>query len=253
MGSLTISLLCFVGIFCAALIGMSIRKVLPEHHLSETTWDSIKIGTGLIATLTALVLGLLVNSAKNAYDTINEEISQGGAKVILLDRVLSRYGPEASAVRAELRHVLTTGLAAGHPKGSGARSGVAPLERKAGIEDVQDMVRRLSPQNDYQKSVQAQASGLVAELTQARWFVFQQLHAPLPKAFLVILMLWLTVFFMCFGLLSEANATVVAVILVCALSVSGAIFLILEMNHPLEGVIKVSLEPLRYAASQLGQ
>ncbi len=110
MGSLTISLLCFAGIFCAALIGMSIRKVLPEHHLSETTWDSIKIGTGLIATLTALVLGLLVNSAKNAYDTINEEIFQGGAKVILLDRVLSRYGPEARTVRAELRRFLTTGL-----------------------------------------------------------------------------------------------------------------------------------------------
>jgi hypothetical protein len=227
--------------------------VLPEHHLSDTTWDSIKIGTGLIATLTALVLGLLVSSAKSSYDTLNAEIAQGGARIILLDRVLARYGPEAGAVRSELRRCLTTGLAVVLPEDGKAKTGIAPLERKAGIEEVHDMIRRLSPQNDYQRSILEEASGIIAELTRARWLVFEQLQAPLPKAFLVILMLWLTVFFMCFGLLSEPNSTVVTVMFVCAFSVAGAIFLIIEMNNPMQGMIRVSLEPLKYALSQLGQ
>ena len=253
MGSLTISLLCFACIFFGALIGLCIRRVLPEHHLSETTWDSIKIGTGLIATLTALVLGLLVSSAKNSYDTLTAEIAQAGAKIILLDRVLTRYGPETKAAREELRRCIASGLEMVRPEGAGTQSGVRTLERRAGVEEVHDMVRRLSPQNEYQRLILAQAMVIMGEITQSRWLVFEQLHGTMPKPFLIILVLWLTVFFICFGLLSEANSTVVTVMFVCALSVTGAIFLILEMNNPMQGMIRVSLEPLRYALTQLGQ
>ena len=253
MNSITISLICFACIFCGALIGVSIRRVLPEHHLSETTWDSIKIGTGLIATLTALVLGLLVSSAKNSYDTLTAEIAQASAKIILLDRVLTRYGPETKAAREELRRCIASGLEMVRPEGAGTQSGVRTLERRAGVEEVHDMVRRLSPQNEYQRLILAQAMVIMGEITQSRWLVFEQLHGTMPKPFLIILVLWLTVFFICFGLLSEANSTVVTVMFVCALSVTGAIFLILEMNNPMQGMIRVSLEPLRYALTQLGQ
>jgi len=253
VNSITISLICFACIFCGALIGVSIRRVLPEHHLSETTWDSIKIGTGLIATLTALVLGLLVSSAKNSYDTLTAEIAQASAKIILLDRVLTRYGPETKAARDELHRCIASGLERVRSEGDGAQSGVRTLERRAGVEEVHDMVRRLSPQNEYQRLILAQAMGIMGEITQARWLVFEQLHGTIPTPFLVILVLWLTVFFMCFGLLSEANSTVITVMFVCALSVIGAIFLILEMNNPMHGMIKVSLDPLSYALIQFGQ
>jgi hypothetical protein len=253
LSSITISLFCFACIFCGALIGLCIRRVLPEHHLSDTTWDSIKIGAGLIATLTALVLGLLVSSAKSSYDTLNSEISQAGAKIILLDRVLSRYGPETKFAREELRRCIASGLEIVRPEGGRIQTGVTTLENRAGIDEVQDMVRRLAPQNDYQRSILAQAMGTMADLTQSRWLVFEQLHSSLPMPFLVILVLWLTVFFMCFGLLSEANSTVVTVMFVCALSVTGAIFLILEMNNPLQGMIKVSLDPLHMALGHLVQ
>jgi hypothetical protein len=253
VNSLAISLLCFFCIFCGALIGLYIRRVLPEHHLSDTTWDSIKIGTGLIATLTALVLGLLVSSAKTSYDTINAEISQAGAKIILVDRILARYGPETKAARDELRRCIASGLERVGHEGDGVQSGVRALERRSGVEEVHDMVRRLSPQSEYQRLILAQAMGIMGEITQSRWLVFEQLHGAMPKPFLIILVLWLTVFFMCFGLLSEANSTVVTVMFVCALSVTGAIFLILEMNNPMQGMIQVSLDPLRMALAQLGR
>jgi len=253
LGTLIISLLCLACIFCGALVGLFIRRVLPEHHLSETTWDSIKIGTGLIATLTALVLGLLVNSAKDNFDMINAEIIRAGANIILLDRLLIRYGSEAQDVRKELRGCIASGLELLLRPGSGQRSGINAFERREGIEQIHDMLRKLAPSTEYHRSILAQALGIMAELTKARWLTLEQLQGGLPAPFLIIMVVWLTVFFICFGLLSEANMTVVTVMLVCAVSVAGAIFLILEMNNPVQGIIRVSLEPLHYALAIIGR
>ena len=253
MSPLTISLLCLVCIFCGALIGLYIRKALPQHHLSDTTWDSIKIGTGLIATLTALVLGLLVSSAKSSFDTMSAEITQAGSKIMLLDRILSRYGQEAQPVRNELRRCLSTAIELIIPDAKKAASSTPAFAQRAGLQDVHDMLRRLTPQNEYQRLIREQSLGLIAGLTETRWLIIAQRYESIPTPFLVILVLWLTVFFMCFGMLSEANATVITVMFVCAVSVTGAILLVLEMNDPVSGLIKVSIEPLRFALTQLGQ
>jgi hypothetical protein len=253
LSPLSISLFCFTFIFSGALIGLYIRKMLPEHHLSDMTWDSIKIGTGLIATLTALVLGLLVSSAKGAFDTMSTEITQAGAKIILLDRILSLYGQEAQPVQKALSRCLSSGIELITPDNKHAPSGSAAFAQRAGLQDVHDMLRKLTPQNEHQRLIRDQAMGLLASLTETRWLVMSQLHESLPIPFLIILVLWLTVFFMCFGLLSEPNSTVVSVMFVCAVSVTGAIFLILEMNDPIGGLIKVSLEPLRFALEQVGR
>lgn len=253
MSSMTISVFSFSCIFIGALFGFFLHSILPEHHLSDKTMDSVKVGISLIATLTALVLGLLVSSAKDSFDTMNAELTQGGAKVILVDRVLARYGPETNEARAELRRCLVSGIEIVWPKSKRSQSSVNLIERRAGIEEVHDMLRRLSPQNEYQRLLLAQALGIMNELSRSRWFVIEQLQGSLPRPFLVILVLWLTVFFICFGLLSEANTTVVMVILICALSVAGAIFLILEMGSPLQGLVKVSSAPLQNALSNLGQ
>lgn len=253
MNSMTISVFAFIFIFAGALLGLFLRSILPEHHLNEKSRDAVKVGIGLIATLTALVLGLLVSSAKESFDTMASEITQSGAKIILADRVLARYGTETNEARAELRRCLATGIQMVWPQGKGSKTGLNALERRSGIEEVHDMLRRLSPQNEYQRLLLQQALGMVGELAQSRWLVVEQLQGSLPRPFLVILILWLTVFFICFGLLSEPNATVAVIMLVCALSVSGAIFLISEMSDPLQGLIKVSSAPLQNALSLLGQ
>ncbi len=250
---MTISLISFVFIFSGALFGLFLRSVLPEHHLSDKTRDAVKVGTGLIATLTALVLGLLVSSAKSSFDLMSAEITQGGARVIFLDRTLARYGPETKEVRDLLRSNLASLINLVWPEDTAAHADLKAVENRYGIEGVLDKLRTLSPKNDSQRLLQTQALQLCNDLAQSRWLIIEQGQGALPNVFLVVLIFWLTIFFICFGLFSEPNATVIAVMLVCALSVSGAIFLIMEMNSPIEGIIKISSAPLHKALEHLGQ
>ena len=94
---------CLVG---AVLLGRALRRVLPKDHLTADSRDTIKLAMGLVATMAALVLGLLVSSAKGSYDTERSEVIQMAAKVTFLGRVLADYGPEAAGVRARLRETV---------------------------------------------------------------------------------------------------------------------------------------------------
>lgn len=94
MNSLAIGLIVFFCVFGGALVGLFLHSALPEHHLGGESKDAVKVGIGLIATMTALVLGLLVSTAKASYDAKHNELTQMAADTLLLDRVLASYGPE---------------------------------------------------------------------------------------------------------------------------------------------------------------
>jgi hypothetical protein len=253
MSSMTISLITFACIFGGALAGLFLRTVLPQHHLSDKTMDAVKVGTGLIGTLAALVLGLLISSAISSFDTVNTELKQCGAKIILLDRTLARYGPEAKEIRALLRRTVATGIQRIWPEGKVSPAELSAFERTPPMEQVFDQLRGLEPQKNSQQQALSQALQLAGELIQSRWLVLEHAQTGLPTPLIPILVFWLIIFFFCFGLISENNATVITIMLVCALSVCGAIFLILEMNHPFYGVIKVSSAPLQKALEILGK
>jgi hypothetical protein len=253
VSSITVALFAFVCIFGGALLGLLLRAFLPDDHLSKEGKDVVKLGAGLIATLAALVLGLLVSSAKSSLDTMNSELTQSSAKVIALDRVLANYGPETKEVRDLLRGNFTTAIDLIWPEEKTRQARVDNAEVASGIERIQDKLRELSPRNDSQRLLQTQALQMAADVAQARWLLIEQTQSPLPKTFLIVLIFWLTMLFVSFGMLAPRNATVIAVLLVCALSVSGAIFLILEMNTPLTGMIKVSSAPLHKALDHLGK
>src|SRR5437868_15334662 len=116
-------------IFGAALLGLVLQRLLPEHHLRDTSKDTVKVVAGMIATLAALVLGLLVGSAKSSFDATNTAITQGGAKIILLDRVLAAYGPETKDVREQLRRAVAAGIEMFWPEDKTAGSGMATFEK----------------------------------------------------------------------------------------------------------------------------
>jgi Protein of unknown function (DUF4239) len=253
MTSLTIALICAGCIFGGVLLGMWLRHLLPDHHLSSDSKDTVKLGAGMIATLSALVLGLLVSSAKSTFDTVGSEITQSAAKVILLDRVLANYGSATKDVREKLRSSTAAGIAAIWPEKKTAVSGMATFEQASGMEQVQAKLRELTPATDAQRQLLSQAQQISGELLQFRWLVIEQTQNALPLPFLVMLVCWLTMLHMSFGLFAPRNATVIMVLLLCALSVSGAVFLILEMNHPLSGFIKVSSAPMLKALEHLGQ
>jgi hypothetical protein len=168
---MTISLIIFVCIFSGALLGLFLRSVLPEHHLSDKTSDAVKVGTGLIATLTALVLGLLVSSAKSSFDVMSAELKQSGARVILLDRTLAHYGPETKEARDLMRFSLASLIDQVWPEDKTVHADLKAIEKRTGIEEVQDMLRTLSPKNDYQRLLQTQALQFCGDLAQSRWLI----------------------------------------------------------------------------------
>jgi len=251
MSATTISLIVFACVFGGALLGIFLHASLPQHHLSNESKDIVKLGMGLVGTMAALVLGLLVASAKGSYDTQSAELTQMSANVALLDRVLAHYGPETKESRVALRGAVVRALDQMWPKESTDPSSWQPPS--AGEEAIHDKIQGLSPKNDAQRSLQGQALSMTMDLARTRWLMYEQTTTSASVPLLVVLVLWLTVIFISFGIFAPLNATVVASLFVSALSVSGAIFLILEMYEPFTGLIQLSSAPLRAALAHLGR
>jgi len=251
MSSMTTACIVLACVFGAALLGMLIRRLLPEDHLSGDSKEVVRLGMGLIGTMAALVLSLLVSSAKSAYDTRSSEVTQMSANIVLLDRVLAHYGPEAREAREMVRRTVARLIeqiwAAGNATAS---SQVMP---SAGSETLYDQIQALSPQNDGQRSLQAQALAITTGLAQMRWLLVGQSGRSISMPFLVVMVCWLAIIFVSFGLFARPNPTVILALLVCALSLSSAIFLILELDRPFDGLIQISREPMREALARLGQ
>jgi hypothetical protein len=246
-----VSVAVLVCVLAGALLGAFLRSSLPAHHLSEESKDTIKVGTGLIATLVALVLGLLVASAKGSFDTKSQEIKVGAADIILLDRQLRRLGPPADHARFLLRRVISDRVEV--PWGEQATRALADASAPEGasLDDVESQIRGLSFANDEQRGLQARALQLSTDLSQTRWLLAEQTGSAVETPLLVVVVSWLAVIFASFGLLAPRNVTVWVVIVLCAFSVSAAVFLILELDRPFGGIITLSKEPLRSALNRL--
>jgi hypothetical protein len=251
--SQTIFLISAGCIFGGAVFGLMLSRVLPEGHLRDNSRDTVKVVTGLIATLAALVLGLLISSAKNTFDAVDTAITQNGAKIILLDRALANYGPETKDIREHLRSTVIAGIEMFWPGEKSEGTGMAGFERANAMEVLQAKIRELTPATDLQRQLVSQAEKLSGEMLESRWLLVAQAQRSLPLTFVVVLLFWLTMLHISFGLLAARNATVITVLLISALSVSSAMFIILEMDHPLHGMLKVSSAPLRKALEHLGR
>src|SRR5215471_4205631 len=189
---------------------------------------------------------------RSSFDTRNQEFAQMAANMVLLDRLLAHYGADAKPARASLRGSVEEALAQVWPDENFHPTNLAPASTNP--EAIFEIIQSLSPQNDTQRSVKSQALATATNLAQSRWLMFAQAtESPIPIPFLVVLVFWLCIIFASFGLYAPGNLTVVTTLGVCALSVAGAIFLILELALPFAGVIRVSSAPLRGALAHLGQ
>jgi hypothetical protein len=251
MGSDSIAAIVLGLAFGGAMLGMKLRRVLPDDHLSSDSKDVVKLAMGLVATMAALVLGLLTGSAKSTFDTLDGELKQTSVNVIILDHSLAHYGPETKDIRDLIRAALVSRLAAIWPEevSDPARTPKLPGD----IEGLEDRIRGLAPQNDAQRALRARALQSAAEVLRTRWLMFGGGGNSVQTPLLIVLTFWLTALFASFGVLAPRNMTVIVVLFVAAMSVSGSVFLILEMNQPMQGLLKVSSAPLRYALEHIDQ
>lgn len=251
MSPIAISVIVFACLFLGAVVGMCLRSMLPEHHLTGETKDAIKLGTGLIATMAALLLGLLVASAKGSYDDEKQELTQMAAKINFLDRTLARYGPETRNVRDGLRSALSNAIDHMWPPEGSEPAQLDPAASSG--EALLDALHHLSPQNEEQTALKSQALGLATEIGQMRWLLFAQKDSSISTPMLVVVVFWLTTIFVSFGLFAPFNATVIFTQFLCALSIAGAIFLVLELDRPFGGLIQISGAPMRTTLEHLGK
>jgi hypothetical protein len=248
--TLLVTTIVAVTLFLAVLLGMWLRSLLPQDHLSSESKDAVKVAMGMVATMTALLLGLLVSSAKESYDTTRSELVQMAAKVAFLDRVLTMYGPEATDTRGELRAAVGEAIARMWPE-EGADVSLAPNERVSNA--IYVAIHHLTPRDDVQRDLKAHATTLATDIFELRILLLAQSMPSVSMPMLVTVDCWLVVIFTSFSLVAPRNATTTVALIAAVLSVVGAIFLVLELDTPLAGMIRLSSAPMQKVLGDLKQ
>src|SRR5262245_36975089 len=192
MNSELLSLLIFGCLAAGVGIGRILGRLLPQHHLTGDTKDAVKLAMGLIATMSALLLGLLVSSAKGSYDTVRSEILQMAAKISLLDRMLALYGPDAAPLRVQFRTVVES--AAQQMWSQDAHAATSTHAGNA----LYTAIQTLSPQDEVQRNLKSQAASVAVDIAQIRALLHSQSVASISGPLLVVVVIWLVVIFLSF-------------------------------------------------------
>jgi hypothetical protein len=243
------ALVVFACVFGGALLGVGLHLRLPEHHRDQDSKDVVKLVMGLVGTMAALVLSLLIASAHTFYQTQQAELRQLSADVVLLDQVLDHFGSQAQSARRLLLVDVVEVIRSSSPvEGAG---GEIARRNAAGSTNLFDEVQGLKPVNPGQGFDQSRALSLLTTIGSIRLLIHEQTSSPLPDVLIVVLVVWLSLLFVGFGLFAKVNFTVLGALFLGAISVATAIFLMLEMSHPYSGLMQISNEPLQNALEQL--
>ena len=240
MSSTVAFLASLASILIGAALGMALKRALPAELLEGGSKEVIRLGAGFLSTLAALVIGLMIASAKNTYDSQNTNIRQLGTNAVLVDQMLTQYGPEAKAARTLLREIIPSATLRIWRENAAGKGGGSAFVVSEMAERFYNAVEGLKPTNPEQTSLKSRIIQLTTDMGRTRLLVFTQSDDAIPLPFFVVLVFWLVVIFASFSLFAEPGPIVVASTLVFALSVSSALFLIVDLSHPFEGLMQVS-------------
>jgi hypothetical protein len=236
-------------LLAAVWIGMWLRRFLSEDHLSPVSRDTVKLAMGVVATMSALLLGLLVNSAKTSYDTTRAEVMQVASKYRLIDHMLTIYGPQAAEVQDKLHSLIEESIRRMWPGHAGLP---VPSTHKE-FDSFYVALLNLEAHNDTERILKAQSVSLILDMAQIRSLMQAESTTSISKSMLVVVVVWLVMIFLGFSLIAPPNATANFTLIVSALCAAGAIFLILELDQPFSGLMRISSEPMLNVLRQLGK
>jgi len=238
MSSTAAFLASFASILIGAAVGMVLRRTLPADRLEGGSKEAIRLGAGFLSTLAALVIGLMIASAKNTYDNQNSNIRQLGTNAVLVDQMLTKYGAEAKAARTLLREIIPSATARIWRENVSGNGSTFVISETA--ERFYNAVEGLKPANAEQTSLKSRIIQLTTDMGRTRLLVFTQGEDAIPLPFFIVLVFWLVAIFASFSLFAEPGPIVIASTLVFALSVSSALFLIVDLSHPFQGLMQIS-------------
>ncbi|RDI59102.1 DUF4239 domain-containing protein [Microvirga subterranea] len=244
MGSVLASLFTFIAVFCGAMIGIVLSGRLPAHHMSPETRTAVSVSMAVVGTLSALVIGLMISTASTAFNERTNAIEALAVDIVKLDRALLRIGSDAASIRKELRNYAEAKV---EELSSPPKVGDLSISKLANLETISDQVVALQPHDDRGRQIQEQALQLLGAIADARWLLVEKSGVTMPAPFLLLVIFWLTLLFASFGLFAPNNGTVIAILFLCAMAISGGIFMILELGAPTRGLVRASVAPLHYA------
>lgn len=247
-GAATVLFVILAGVI---LVAARLRRRLPAEHLSEESRDAIKLALGLVATMTAILLGLLVSFAKNSFDTTRSEVMQMAAKIALLDRVLLLYGPQTAEARRALRESIEEGVRRTWPANGETPARLTPNQEMG--DAVYVAISHLAPQDEAQRGLKTEAASLMVQLAELRVLIQAQAVSSVSKPLLIALVVWLVVIFLGFGLLAPPNPTSTLALIAGAFSVACAVYIILELDSPFAGVVRIPSEPMLNVLAHLSR
>jgi hypothetical protein len=253
MDALAIGILTFAITLAGASFGWWVGQRLPAKHLGPDSRDVIKVAMAMVATIAGLVLGLLVASAKSSFDTKDAAVRQAAVQVIVLDRTLAEYGPETNEIRSFLRELLTARMQQIWPTEAKAKIDIASVGRGPGVEVIQRRILALVPHDDAQRWLQSTALQITRDAAEGRWLAFQRAGSSIQWPLLSVVIFWLVTLFASFGLFAPKNTSVFAALALAALSVAAAIYLMVELDQPYSGFIRLSGAPLQSALEQISR
>jgi len=246
-----ISSIALALIIAGTLLGALARTFLSEEHLNGETKDVIKMSVGLIATLSALVLGLLIATGKTSFDARVTQVRQIAANAVLLDQSLAQYGTEAASARVALRQTFSLMVDRIWNENNAISRSPSPFQMTGAADSFIQSLVNLPAATDFQRALKTEIVGIANEVAKDRLSLFVQGRDTISMPFLIILVFWLTVIFGIFGLLTRLNILVAVIMLLCAVSVAGSIFLILDLNRPFDGMMRIPSAQMRGAMPPL--
>jgi hypothetical protein len=227
----------------AALVGLFGDAIRPGRG-QEDTKTTVRLVANLFVVMTSLVLGLMMNSAKNTLETDNRNVHALGTDLILLDRTMRALGPQAGEARQHLIEYVQTSL---HEESILDED----PEAEASLDAVGASLRAMQLSGDQQVSLWNDTRLLYRQVVQQRWVVVDQAGGTIPRPLIVMLIIWLMLIFASFGYQAPRNRIVTSSFIVAAFLVSAALYLILDMDAPVSGLAKTSNVPFQRALTQL--
>jgi hypothetical protein len=249
MHALAVSTLIFAIVFGGALAGMALRRALPEEHFGTDAKETVRLAIGLVGTMTGLVLGMLVSSAKAYYDGQKNVVAQMSSQVILLDTLLVDYGPETKPIRREAHEFVEDAVERIWPSEDTRLIQLRPRNNGDKVRAALDL---LVPKDERQTAIKARIESVNRDLRSTYWLMYlESEQASVSIPLLLVVTSWLIAIFVSFGIFAPKNPTVMVTLIVCAIAVSAAIFIIMEMYSPFSGVLRISPVAVRDALQQM--
>jgi outer membrane murein-binding lipoprotein Lpp len=250
LGPLIVGIAIFVVVLAGAFAGWAMRQRLPEHNLTDETKNVVSVSMATVATLSALVLGLLISNANSSFNALGSEVTTLSAQILRLDQILRRYGSDADSARQTLLEYANQKAVDLFPEQSRDVELNDPATYQL-LQQLEDEMLGLKPADARDQWWLGQAMTLAGKIGDARWLISQQVGQGTPKAFVALLAFWLTSLFVSFGLFAPRNVTTALFLTLCAMAVAGAVGMILELEKGFGGVVHISPQPMRQAVETL--